>query len=76
VKYTIEQMRKRVVTGDGTNSNVNAADSDATVAGSAAIQLNVAMLRLGERMQPAIGVCVVRSLLIKIRVLTVGVALF
>jgi hypothetical protein len=57
VKYIIEHVRKRVVTGDGTNSNVNAADSDATVAGSAAIQLNVAKLRLGERKQPAIGVC-------------------
>ena len=42
VKYIIEHVRKRVVTGDGTNSSVNAADSDATVAGSAAIQLNVA----------------------------------
>jgi hypothetical protein len=29
----------------------------ATVAGSAAIQLNVAKLRLGERKQPAIGIC-------------------
>jgi hypothetical protein len=28
VKYIIEHVRKRVVTGDGTNSNVNAADSD------------------------------------------------
>ena len=28
VKYIIELVRKRVVTGDGTNSNVNAADSD------------------------------------------------
>jgi hypothetical protein len=45
------------VTGDVTNSSVDAADSDATVAGSAAIQLNVAILRLGERKQPAIGVC-------------------
>ena len=57
VKYIIELMRKQVVTGDGTNSSVNAADSDSTVASSAAIQLNVAMLRLGERKQPAIGVC-------------------
>jgi hypothetical protein len=57
VKYIIEHVRKRVVTGDGTNSSVNAGDSDATVAGSAAIQLNVAMLRLGERKQSAIGVC-------------------
>jgi hypothetical protein len=57
VKYIIEHVRKRVVTGDGTNSSVNAADSDATVASSAAIQLNVAMLRFGERKQPAIGVC-------------------
>jgi hypothetical protein len=29
----------------------------ATVAGSAAIQLNVAKLRLGERKQPVIGIC-------------------
>jgi hypothetical protein len=57
VKYIFEHVRKRVVTGDGTNSSVNAADCDSTVASSAAIQLNVAMLRLGERKQPAIGVC-------------------
>ena len=36
---------------------VASTDSDATVAGSAATQLNVAMLRLRERKQPAIGVC-------------------
>jgi hypothetical protein len=53
----IEHVRKRVVTGDGTDSNVDAADSDATVAGLAAIQLMVAKLRLGERKQPAIGIC-------------------
>jgi hypothetical protein len=32
VKYIIELMRKQVVTGDDTSSNVNAANSDATVA--------------------------------------------
>jgi hypothetical protein len=55
------------VTGNGTNSNINADDNNATVA---AIQLNVAMLRLSERKQPAIG-----SLLTKMRLLTVGVVL-
>jgi hypothetical protein len=63
------------VTGDGTNSSINAGDSDdATVAGSVAIQLNVAMLRLAERKQP--GLAFLRSLLIKMRLLTVGVVLF
>ena len=45
----IKQVRKPVVTGVGTDSNVDAADSDATVAGPAAIQFTVAKLRLGER---------------------------
>jgi hypothetical protein len=57
VKYIIELVRKRVVTRYGTNSNVNVADSDATVVRSVAILLNVVkLMRLDKRKQPAIGV--------------------
>lgn len=44
-------MHKQVATEGGMNSNI-----DAAVAGSAAIQLMGAMLRLGEWTQPAIDI--------------------